>query len=138
MLLNCADLTVFQAKCLRSILGIAHSFQSRVSNQEVLKRACHRTASQTLLQQQLCQLGRVLNSEDRSPLFSVSFVSDLSSLKPETSHYIRRQGRPRKEWVPSILSEVKKRIDSHDERLRTLAQIPKAWKVAVHARFQQF
>lgn len=121
----------FQAKCLRSILGIAHSFHSRVSNKEVLKRASHRPASQTLRQQQLCHLGKVINADEAWPLFSISFVCGLQSLKPLTSHYIRRQGRPSKEWVPTFLQEAKNKIHFQDQHLRNLARNPRSWKQTV-------
>ena len=119
----------FQAKCLRTILGIAPSFYSRISNNEVLRRAAQNSASQTLLQQQLNQFGKVLRSRDTSHLFSSSLVTGTKwSLIPTVSFYIRRVGRPRKEWVPTILKEALTRSGARVDQLRALALNPTRWK----------
>ena len=98
----------FQAKCLRSILKIPSAFYSRISNAEVLGRASHRPASALLLQAQLALLGKIIRSGEDSVLRSVSFIGD--TLRSATNRYIRRVGRPRKEWIQTVLDEALRRV----------------------------
>ena len=114
----------FQATCLRSVLRIAPSFYSRVSNKEVLRRARHKLATEILLEQQLSQLGRVLRSHPNSPLRSSSLYG--GTLQPLVSHYIRRIGRPNKEWMPTILAEAARRAGGYF-MLPDLAQNCHTW-----------
>ena len=120
----------FQAKCLRQIIGIPASFISRVSNREVLRRADYPEATTSLVQSQLQILGKVMRAPPTSQLQSCAFHP--GTLQATTSHYIRRVGRPRKEWVPSVLAEAVSRVDPQD--LQTLAQDPLRWRVAMSRR----
>jgi len=115
----------FQAKCLRTILRIAHSQFSRVSNAAVRERANWKSASQCLLEQQLVLFGKVLRSPFEDPLHQVSFVP--GSLTPATSRYIRNVGRPRKEWVPELLPHAV-RMAGSEQNLKALVQDPIRWK----------
>ena len=115
----------FQAKCLRQILGIAPSFLSRVSNAEVLRRSHMSSALELLAQQQLTQLGKVLRAPQDSALHHTSLIP--GTLQPATSRYVRRRGRPHKEWIPTVLSEAFRRKQPN-EQLYDLAQDSRAWK----------
>ena len=55
------NLDAFQARCLRMILGIPHSFYSRVPNTDVLSRAKTQKFSAVLLYKQLTLLHRIAN-----------------------------------------------------------------------------
>ena len=90
----------FQAKCLRQVLRIQPSFYSRISSKTVLIKAGSKSASELLAQQQLVMLGRVLRSPQTSALHKSALVP--GTLVPATSFYIRRRGRPRKEWAPTV------------------------------------
>jgi hypothetical protein len=116
----------FQAKCIRQILGIAPSFVSRVSNAEVLRRSRMRNAMELLAQQQLIQLGKVLRAPSASALHHTSLIP--GTLQPATSRYVRRRGRPHKEWIPTVLPEAFRRKHSH-EQLYELAQDGNVWKL---------
>ena len=119
----------FQAKCIRQILRVPSSFISRVSNAEVLRRAGVRKATEFLVQQQLMQLGNVLRAAPSTALHYTSLIP--GTLQPATSRFIRRRGRPHKEWIPSVLPEAFRRMQPH-EQLHELAQDRGAWKLFAH------
>ena len=93
-----------QAKFLRKILGIEPSFTSRVSNESVRKSAGWTSAAQTLLEQQLTHLSKILRSDPGGPLQTSTFVP--GTLRPATDRYVRRVGRPRQEWLTPVLPEA--------------------------------
>jgi hypothetical protein len=117
----------FQSKCLRKIIGIQPSFISRIPNKEVLRRAGHVQASELLLQTQLGLLGKVL----RAPATSQLRTSALTpgTLQPATARFVRRVGRPRKEWIPLVIAEAHRRAGHND--LQDLALDPLRWKMAM-------
>ena len=94
----------FQARCLRSVLHIGPSYLTRISNIEVRRRAGVTPASHRLSQQQLILFGKVMRSETEGPLKQVSFVP--GTLRFATDRYVRRIGRPRKEWIPTVLQNA--------------------------------
>ena len=97
----------FQARCLRTILGIKCAFLSRVSNKEVLRRAGQpKILLAMILEQQLDQLGKLLRASDADPLRKSAFAVGTT---PVVAFYVRRVGRPRKEWAPSIMEEARRR-----------------------------
>ena len=83
-------------------MGIKPSFYSRVSSQEVLKQAEHPKASLLLQKRQLTLLGKVLRSPEGHPLRMSSFIPGTNH--PRTEQYVRRRGRPHKEWVRTMMS----------------------------------
>ena len=91
----------FQAKCLRSILGVPPSSVSRISNAEVRSTANWKPASQSLLEQQRFILERVIASGDDSVLCQLTFVPGTN--RAATDRYIRRVGWLRLEFVISVL-----------------------------------
>jgi len=120
----------FQAKCVRQILGIKPSFLSRVSNQEVLRRAHHTNATTQLMQTQLMFLGKVLAAPTTSQLHSSAFIP--GTLQPATSRYVRRVGRPRKEWIPTVVAEATKQARSHGwHELQALARDRSQWRTVM-------
>ena len=118
----------FQCRCLRKILKIPPSFESRISNQEVRRQANVPPLSTTLLERQLLLLGRVLMADSDSPLKTASFIS--GTWQQATDRSVRRVGRPRKEWVPAVLGEARARI-GNDACLATALQSKPCWKQAI-------
>ena len=106
------------------------SFIPRISNQEVLRRADYPEATAPLVQSQLQILRKVLRAPATSQLHSCAFSP--GTLQPATSRYVRRVGRPRKEWIPIVMAEAARRSSPHD--LHTLAQILRQWKMAMSSR----
>ena len=133
LLLECgpaASTQGFQAKCLRQIMAIPSSFISRVSNKEVLRRAQYPEATALLMQSQLQILGKVMRAPATSQLHSCAFSP--GTLQPATSRYVRRVGRPRKEWIPGVMAEAARRSSPQD--LQTIANDSRQWKMAMSSR----
>ena len=118
----------FQARCVRKIWGIAPAYWSRVSNASVMERTSHTKASVLLLQRQLALFGRVLRAPLSSPLKATSFVG--GTWLPATSQYVRKVGRPRKEWVPTVMAEACQRFGNMC-RVTELARDSAVWKQVV-------
>lgn len=66
-----------------------------------------------LARQQLMQLGKVLRAPPVSALHHTSLIPEM--LQPAASRYVRRVGRPHKEWIPTVLPEAFKRKQSHEQ-----------------------
>ena len=94
-------LNAFQNRCLRRIVGIKPSHFSRVSNADVLERCGHVSATSLLRKRQSQLLRKVLRSEEGHPLRTASFIPGTNY--PLTERYVRRRGRPHKEWVRTLL-----------------------------------
>jgi len=100
----------FQSRCLRQLLKIPAAYISRVSNATVLQKCDVQALSQKLLDRQCKYFQKILQTDSNSMVKKVSFVSGLSnSLQPATSEFIRRRGRPSKEWIPETLYELRRR-----------------------------
>eukprot|EP00930_Biecheleria_cincta_P025694 TRINITY_DN18244_c0_g2_i1.p1 TRINITY_DN18244_c0_g2~~TRINITY_DN18244_c0_g2_i1.p1 ORF type:complete len:330 (-),score=41.55 TRINITY_DN18244_c0_g2_i1:133-1122(-) len=121
----------FQARCLRQALRIPHAWESRISNASVLEKAQHMKASILLQRKQLMYLGKVMRADHDSALRTVSFSNN--HLQPATSRYIRRIGRPRLEWVPTVLDKALS-ITASMDTLKNTAQDVDAWKKLVCER----
>ena len=90
----------FQARCLRRIWGIQPSYLSRVSNKEVLRTSGQLPYRRQLMKQQLTLFGKVARARDDDPVRRLTFCP--GSLRPTTSRYVRRRGRPRHEWATKL------------------------------------
>ena len=104
------QLNGFQNRCLRQLIGVKPSYVSRVSNAEVIARTGHTLATNLLLRRQLQLFGKILRSPAGHPLRDVSFIPGTTF--PATSRYVRRRGRPCKEWVPEMIGEAVKMFGS--------------------------
>ena len=114
----------FHSRCLRCILGIPPAFISRVSNAEVRRRArCH-AATDMLLQHQLHLFGKAYRSPWDSPMHFNSFIP--GTLQPITDAYVRRVGRPRREWITETRNKAFHFLGGHCEITR-LVQNPVVW-----------
>ena len=94
----------FQARCLRKIFNMKHPYLSRVSNDEVLKRAGAIAFTKQLLKQQLKLFAKVAALSDSHFLRELTFCP--STLRAATDRYVRRVGRPRSEWATKMYSEA--------------------------------
>ena len=93
-----------QNRCLRRIFGIAPSYSSRVSNASVLARAGYPIATELLKKRRLQLLGKILRSPEGHPLRVASFIPGTTI--PATERFVRRVGRPSKEWVKETILDV--------------------------------
>ena len=86
----------FCCRCLRRIMHIPSAFHSRVSNDEVFRRARVRPLSQVLLDRQSNYLHKLANLPNDSQLRASIFVPGSFHLSSPDGG--RRVGRPRAEW----------------------------------------
>lgn len=121
----------FQARCLRAILGVLPSHLSRVSNATVRQQADWKSASSLLLERQLVFLGKVVREDADGPLHRVSFIPGTD--QPATSRYVRKLGRPRKEWISSLMPEAY-RVAGFPLNLDAAVQNKACWKRMVKSR----
>ena len=119
-----ARLNGFQNRCVRSIIGIKPSWLSRVSNADVLRRCGHTSACRLLLRRQLQLFGKVLRAGEAHPLHAHSFVPGTQW--PLTERFIRRLGRPSKEFIPFMIQEVSKLCGSLQTGMDIASQ-PRSW-----------
>ena len=104
------------------------SYYSRVSNKDVLHIAGHRKASSGLAEQQVVLLGKALRAPSQSQLHTSAFIPGTE--QPATCRYVRRVGRPRREWVAAVKQEAHDRVPF--QCLFQLAQDKKQWHEAMH------
>ena len=124
----------FYARCLRRVLGIPHSFYSRVSNKTVLERAGTIPLTDQLAQQQLILLGLVARSPAGDPLRRNTFIGD--SLQPQICHYVRKVGRPRTNWTESVLQEGVSRFGGLPAFVKMICGKSKEeWKAVLNQMF---
>lgn len=118
----------FQNRCLRSILGILPAYVSRISNADVLQRSKCRPATEMVLQRQMLLFGKALRAASDHPLNQSAFMRGTT--EPATNKYVRRVGRPRREWVPEIRSRCYQMIGG-DQELTRLVQNSFVWQQTV-------
>ena len=136
--LSAAELRLdgLQNRCPRRILGIRPTSVSRISNACVLLCAGCQAATDVLLKRQLLLFGKVLRYPVELSMHQMSFIP--GTLQPATSRYIRRVGRPRREWISEVRNKAYEFGDGHREVTR-LAQNPLVWRdlvsraISVHA-----
>ena len=90
----------FYCKCLRRILGISHSYISRISNAFILKQFNSKPLSQILLYRQLILFGRIARMSDSSTMRQCVFAEQ--SVELVRDHDKKKQGRPRKTWSEEL------------------------------------
>ena len=85
----------FHYIALRIILGIPHSFISRVSNAEVLRRSCDAMLHTQLLRQQLLYYGRLVRNDNHPARYLL-----------EAAPTKRRPGRPHLSWASELRNHI--------------------------------
>ena len=92
-------LDVFHCRCLRRLLGIPHSYISRVTNADVLNRAHAEPLSQMLLDRQINLYDKIVASDSNSLVKQIVCHPDGT---PKTWVERRRRGRPRQQWAQEV------------------------------------
>ena len=77
-------------------------------------------------------LGKVIRAPESNPLRSVSFAP--GRWLPATDRYVRRQGRPSKEWIPEVL-KLSWRIFGSMQKVEELSANAQAWNAALQIHF---
>ena len=87
---------------LRSLLGIKHSFYSRVSHRTAFERAgCPLLPSTFIIKQQMKFLQQILSSPAEDPTFHVCFAPGLND---RVALGRKRVGRPRTHYLQSLIT----------------------------------
>ena len=123
----------FKTDVCDKLWGIKPSFVSRVRNAEVLQKARHLPASDLLEKQQLQLLGKILRSPEGHPLRVSCFIR--GSLRPATDEFVRRRGRPRKEWVPEVMANAM-RLFGSPEDVQNAASNKFVWSKFLNSKFR--
>jgi hypothetical protein len=118
----------FQNRCLRKVIGVAPAYISRISNATVIERANYRTATCLLLKRRLQLFGKVLRAPSGHPLRDACFIPH--TLIPATDRYVRRVGRPCKEWIKETIAEASIRFGSM-QQVVALAACKTTWNAAL-------
>ena len=92
-------LNAFHCRSLRRILGIPHSYISRVSNDEVLRRASATPLYDILASRQVALYNRIASSSAASFVREVLCNPDGT---PRSWAANRRRGRPRQQWATEV------------------------------------
>ena len=90
----------FQARCLRKILKIPHSYYSRISNQTVLEIAAKVPLSEKIQQQQFKYMEKIAARSGDDPARLCVFEPGSENFKEQTG--TRSRGRPRTTWRSSV------------------------------------
>ena len=98
---------------------------SRVSNARIRQQADWKNAPSLLLARQLVFLGKVVREDADGPLHRVSFIPGTD--QPATSRYVRKLGRPRKEWISNPMPEAY-RVAGFPSNLDAAVQDKVLWK----------
>ena len=118
----------FQNRCLRRIVGIKPAYISRVSNVCVLSKASHTLATKLLNKRRLQLFGRILRCPEGHALKLAAFIPNTDT--PATERYVRRVGRPSKEWVKEAIDDTALLFGSLDAA-KPLAMQKVTWNSAL-------
>ena len=124
-------LDAFQARCLRKIFGIGHSYWSRVSNEAVRCQARSKPLSELLLERQLLLMGSIARRSDTDVSRKCVFEPGTVNLRQLGR---RRRGRPRHTWCKCVYEkalEVAGGASRLNEFWQPTVEAEKAWKKAV-------
>ena len=123
-----------QSRCLRTILGIRHSFYNRVSNKTVRQRCNVIPLSTTLLQRQLQYFGKLARLPSNSVLRATIFAQGSMDLR--TSAH-RKRGRPRMCWSTEVHKHAVA-IAGSSANLQEAIADPVSWKKLVREYTTEF
>ena len=118
----------FQNRCLRRVIGVQPAYISRITNDAVLAKASYRRATDLLLKRRLQFFGKILRSPEGHPLRTAAFIPGTNS--PATERYVRRVGRPAKEWVREVSLETASLFGSLEAALPH-AMLKETWNDAL-------
>ena len=90
----------FNAKCIRKIDGVQHSYWSRVTNVKVLSYVDAPLLSKILLEQQLVVFGKVLRRPTHDPVRKAIFQPTSDEIGINTTN--RKRGRPKLSWAVEV------------------------------------
>jgi len=118
-------------RCLRRILKLKAAYVSRISNQEVLRRAGLPPFRVWVRENQYRLLGHILRHPTAAD-WQVCFQRDTQLEWRPPIGAKRRVGRPRDPWAEKLLRDFQKKYPHYDRRqIQILAQDRSRWRVAL-------
>ena len=118
------------ARNIRRILHLPASYQSRISNEEVLRRAKTTTLSSRIFLAQCKKLGLILRGPRDHPDYVILFKN--RHLDPQIPPGRKpRSGRARNSWFPTLFANIFAPHNYTRTQLPDLAQEPHAWDTLV-------
>ena len=117
----------FHARCVRCIIGVKHSYWSRISNRDVLSRVHAIPLSNLLLEQQLNYFGKVFRLPNEDIRRQLIFENNSYILRRVNT---RSRGRPRAQWNHEVLNHALLAAGGLDI-LKTVIQDKDNWKQMV-------
>ena len=121
----------FQNRCLRRIIGVSPAYVSRVSNEAVFSMVSHRCAMDRLLKRRLQFWGKILLSPEGHPLRTAAFIPGTNAAP--TERFVRRVGRPAKEWIREATNETVALLGSLEAALPH-AMLKETWNAALFVK----
>ena len=118
-----------QARCLRQILKVPHSYYSRISNATVLQMAGAKPLSTRVLQQQMLYMGKVAQRSPEDAVRQCLFEEDGYNLKVPSGQ--RGRGRPRQQWAKTVYDRCLQMAGSHSDLVRYFNGTFAEWRRAV-------
>ena len=104
---------------------------SRISNDKVLVRAGCPKLTEVLRKRRLQMLGKVVRAPVGHPLRAACFVG--STTHPVNDFYVRRRGRPCKEWPKEVVADACWLFGSMAHVEEMAANIP-SWNAALGSK----
>ena len=124
-------LEYYHIRCLRRILGIKASYISRVSNDDVLKKANFPCFRSFVRLRQFQLLGHVLRLTQDDPDFRVCFQVGTLCDPCLPVPFKRRKGRPRARWAEVLISDFIEQYPNQSRQdIYHLAQDRSRWRAA--------
>ena len=106
---------------------------SRISNDEVYRRAGVIRLSRKIEESQALLFGKIARLDNSSPLRQLCFIEGTFKIKIPAN---RRRGRPRTTWLGSVQSHIIERIGSQDRVLQLIAD-EVIWKREIRAAYRR-
>ena len=124
---QCKKLDGFHARCIRKIVGVQHSYWSRVTNVEVLSRVNAIRLSVLLREQQLVLFAKIYRRPPHDVLRQVVFQAGSDALVVHRKR--RRRGRPKLVWAAELRKIAVKVCEG---RLQDAMDNAESWKRCVN------
>ena len=112
----------FHATCVRRIVGVKHSYWSRISNVEVLSYVNAVQLSKLLMEQRLLLFGKVFRKPPHDVIRQTIFADDSDALQAHSKR--RRRGRPKLIWAVGVRKIA---IQVADDNLYSAMTDEKQW-----------
>ena len=111
----------FQARSLRKILGIPHSYLSRVPNVEVLKQAAAKPYSKILMYRQLQLIARIAALPSSDVMRTCVFEEGSFQLQGHAK-------RPKQVWTSQVYQLAVQVAGDFEELTRLWSSPPNVWR----------